>query len=1045
MNPLRKLFVLLLLFVVGFVLVGCGSDKELKKQIDELKETIASLETELNSLKDALGTNEDELEAANEVIQEIEEDLAEALSQLSSTESDLEETKKALEEAKKKLDELKNKSLEELVLDYLYNNNLFETVELEWTNEEDFEEAFEFDEDEEVYIVETEDTFAPTFKVKTEATYRTGGKWEGEGDTQEYVGGIELFYEKEFADFDYVGFDYLWLDTYEHNNGVFFDAETGTVSFVLTGYYALVFYTNDDAGVAGTATPAYNALDGEGDPAKELIIYVKVLPGAALVYESGKSGDLFVGETNKLSINDPDRFTVVSYSSSDPSIATVDENGEVTGVAAGKVEISAVVRDNENNEKIITIPFTVVKVEGKLAGGSEGKIYNFKYADLETKAKILAHMERYLINQGASIPVINNSGLVIYSERVDFIADNYVPLMGYGPTALPFKDGGTAKGTSEDPAYRMWTSADPSTLNHLAYADSIESDFLSFLAGQLFAFDWKLDEEGKGVGWEVKPEMAARLAYPVQLTGNQWTEVADWNGLTTSKAWKFDLRQDLKWENGDPIKADDFIFTYQEALNPDRSYRRANLWYGSSLPIENAKDYYDKKEGVTWANVGIKKVDDYSFVVIFKDPAMQWDVIYNWSGFMFTPVHRAKYEEDPAKYGTDKDHFVASGPYKIDYWEKGKQYRFTKNDKYFLWNEEAANVEVRRPVLENFSYTIVKDNNAALELFENGELDVTSVPASAYDEYANMPNIQKKTVPGATSFRLTINKMTQAESDAKFGKGAWQTKPILQEPDFWWALYFGLDREGVQQISKTNTGWGSYFTYAYAIVAPTEDGIEMQTYRETEWGKKVYSGIYDTDVPLAQDPTGLGDLGFNAEQATASYVKAVQSMIDKGIITVGTEQNPTKITIEIAHFDGTTQEAVYAYVVQKYNELFNNTEKFGKKIVFEAVSAPQPGMDVYYVKQMTGQFDLALAGISGGTLDPAGFMECFCDDNRSGLFLNHGLDSHNPNILIDLGDVDGDGVDDGPMYWSFDALYSAYYGETFVKNGMEATPPSSGN
>ena len=78
-------------------------------------------------------------------------------------------------------------------------------------------------------------------------------------------------------------------------------------------------------------------------------------------------------------------------------------------------------------------------------------------------------------------------------------------------------------------------------------------------------------------------------------------------------------------------------------------------------------------------------------------------------------------------------------------------------------------------------------------------------------------------------------------------------------------------------------------------------------------------------------------------------------------------------------------------------------------------------MDVYYVKQMTGQFDLALAGISGGTLDPAGFMECFCDDNRSGLFLNHGLDSHNPNILIDLGDVDGDGVDDGPMYWSFDA------------------------
>ncbi|MFR7880418.1 MAG: hypothetical protein ACLU5J_02280 [Christensenellales bacterium] len=39
----------------------------------------------------------------------------------------------------------------------------------------------------------------------------------------------------------------------------------------------------------------------------------------------------------------------------------------------------------------------------------------------------------------------------------------------------------------------MWTSADPATLNHLNYADSVESDFLSLTAGQLMSFEWNDD------------------------------------------------------------------------------------------------------------------------------------------------------------------------------------------------------------------------------------------------------------------------------------------------------------------------------------------------------------------------------------------------------------------------------------------------------------------------------------------------------------------------------------------------------------------------
>ena len=163
-------------------------------------------------------------------------------------------------------------------------------------------------------------------------------------------------------------------------------------------------------------------------------------------------------------------------------------------------------------------------------------------------------------------------------------------------------------------------------------------------------------------------------------------------------------------------------------------------------------------------------------------------------------------------------------------------------------------------------------------------------------------------------------------------------------------------------------------------------------------------------------------------------------MEEKGVFDADEEYT---VEIEIAAFDGTTQEAVYAYVEQTYNDLFNSEEvkEAYPNVTFKATYVPQPGMDVYYVKQMTGQFDLALAGISGGVMEPAGFMECFCDDNRSGLLLSLGFDSHNANILIDL-DVDGDGTNDGAKYWSFDALYSALMGKTFVKEGMEAEAPA---
>jgi oligopeptide transport system substrate-binding protein len=36
------------------------------------------------------------------------------------------------------------------------------------------------------------------------------------------------------------------------------------------------------------------------------------------------------------------------------------------------------------------------------------------------------------------------------------------------------------------------------------------------------------------------------------------------------KTWTFTLREDAKWENGDPVTANDFVFAWRRAVDPNQ-------------------------------------------------------------------------------------------------------------------------------------------------------------------------------------------------------------------------------------------------------------------------------------------------------------------------------------------------------------------------------------------------------------------------------------------------------------------------------------------
>ena len=89
-------------------------------------------------------------------------------------------------------------------------------------------------------------------------------------------------------------------------------------------------------------------------------------------------------------------------------------------------------------------------------------------------------------------------------------------------------------------------------------------------------------------GYCVFPEMAAD--FPVDVTseyvGSLGVEEGD-----EGKAWRIPLNPDATWANGEPITADDYIYSMQEQLNPKMLNRRADSYYAGDLTVYNAKNY----------------------------------------------------------------------------------------------------------------------------------------------------------------------------------------------------------------------------------------------------------------------------------------------------------------------------------------------------------------------------------------------------------------------------------------------------------------------
>ncbi len=79
-----------------------------------------------------------------------------------------------------------------------------------------------------------------------------------------------------------------------------------------------------------------------------------------------------------------------------------------------------------------------------------------------------------------------------------------------------------------------------------------------------------------------------------------------WEVSSDGKTWTFHLDPALKWSDGNPVTADDVVFTFQYQADPKHAWDFAWFW----SDIVNWDDAVAGK--VPTSEIGVKKVDAYT-------------------------------------------------------------------------------------------------------------------------------------------------------------------------------------------------------------------------------------------------------------------------------------------------------------------------------------------------------------------------------------------------------------------------------------------------
>ena len=219
-----------------------------------------------------------------------------------------------------------------------------------------------------------------------------------------------------------------------------------------------------------------------------------------------------------------------------------------------------------------------------------------------------------------------------------------------------------------------------------------------------------------------------------ELGGAERVDISD-----DATIWTFYLRQDAKWSDGQPVTANDYVYSLRRLVNPEISTTYM-LDYGQYL-----------KNGAAIANgemaveeLGVTAIDDYTLEIQLENPCTYFDSILTYSAFF--PMREDMVVEDgTGNWAWDAEKSVTNGPMKMISCDEDQEIVMVKNE-YFHSADEIA--------LDRLVVRLIDDTNTTLQLLETGEVDLINTYPSEETERLQEAGLYHASPALSTNFLL---------------------------------------------------------------------------------------------------------------------------------------------------------------------------------------------------------------------------------------------------------------------------------------------------
>lgn len=178
-----------------------------------------------------------------------------------------------------------------------------------------------------------------------------------------------------------------------------------------------------------------------------------------------------------------------------------------------------------------------------------------------------------------------------------------------------------------------------------------------------------------------------------------------WEISSDGKVYTFYLRKGVKFHNGEELKADDVLYTFDRMLNP--ATKSTNTSFVDM--IAGAKERLNKTSDKV---SGLKVIDDYTIQITLSNPYGPF--LSSIASPPCSILNRKATEAAGDKFGIEPKLTIGTGPFKFTEWVVNDHFIVMAFDGYFRG----------KPKIDGVVFKVTADMDTQRMQFEKGEMDI---------------------------------------------------------------------------------------------------------------------------------------------------------------------------------------------------------------------------------------------------------------------------------------------------------------------------------